>query len=328
MADGAFATLVSKDRDANAVGNPIFVQVSDGTESLLVNGDGSINVLLGANSGVDIGDVDVTSVVPGTGATELGKAVDDAGGATDTGVAILAIRDDALTTLTPVDGDYVRLRVNSTGALHVTGSFSAANVFVDDSAFTVATDSVSATGFLADETATDSVDEGDIGLGRMSLDRRQLTDATLQIGDTDVSATVPVPISATEAANSELNPIYVHEVDATSGEEVHDYDTASAVASDATSNHDYTVAGTTFLLRSVIVAGSGNIKFEVQSGPVAGLATVAVGFLNGRQGDTQQINFNPALEVPVTSTGTVRVIRTNRQGSATDVYSTIIGSDL
>lgn len=47
--------------------------------------------------------------------------IDDAGGATDTGTLALAIRDDSLTTLTPADGDYVGLRVGSTGALHVTG---------------------------------------------------------------------------------------------------------------------------------------------------------------------------------------------------------------
>lgn len=76
---------------------------------------------LAANSGVDIGDVDVLSLIPGTGATNLGKAIDTAAGATDTGIAALAIRDDSLTTLTPADGDYVPLRVSSTGALHVTG---------------------------------------------------------------------------------------------------------------------------------------------------------------------------------------------------------------
>lgn len=68
--------------------------------------------------------MDVTTcgtITPGTGATNLGKAVDTAAGATDTGVAPLVIRDDSLTTLTPVDGDYTNLRVNSTGALHVTG---------------------------------------------------------------------------------------------------------------------------------------------------------------------------------------------------------------
>ena len=74
---------------------------------------------LAANSGVDIGDVDVTSIIPGTGATNLGKAIDTATGATDTGVLALATRDDALTTLTPVDGDNVGLRVTATGALWV-----------------------------------------------------------------------------------------------------------------------------------------------------------------------------------------------------------------
>ncbi len=58
---------------------------------------------LAANSGVDIGDVDVLSTIPGTGATNLGKAIDSVGGATDTGVAALVIRDDPRTTLTPVD---------------------------------------------------------------------------------------------------------------------------------------------------------------------------------------------------------------------------------
>ena len=74
---------------------------------------------LAANSGVDIGDVDVLSVIPGTGATNLGKAADGASGATDTGVAPLAVRDDALAALTPIEGDYVPLRVDANGALWV-----------------------------------------------------------------------------------------------------------------------------------------------------------------------------------------------------------------
>lgn len=46
--------------------------------------------------------------------------VDDAAGATDFGTAALAVRDDALTTLTPADGDYVPLRTDSLGNLWVT----------------------------------------------------------------------------------------------------------------------------------------------------------------------------------------------------------------
>jgi hypothetical protein len=74
---------------------------------------------LAANTGVDIGDVDVTSVVPGSGATNLGKATDAAAGANDVGVAPLAVRDDALSALTPAEGDYVPLRTDSTGRVWV-----------------------------------------------------------------------------------------------------------------------------------------------------------------------------------------------------------------
>lgn len=137
-----------------------------------------------------------------------------------------------------------------------------------------------------------------------------------------------LPISKDNAANSELNPIFVHNVDTVvSGEEVHNYDT-STVAADSVDNHDYTVTGTTFFLKSIIIAGSGNIKFEIQTGALASLVTRAVGFLTGRAGDSKQIFFEPAIEVPVTGTGTVRIIRTNRENQTTDVYSTIIGNDV
>ena len=235
-----------------------------------------------------------------------------------------------------------------------------ASVHVDDSAFTIATDSVVASGFLADETTPDSVDEGDIGLARMTLDRKILTVITDGTTDgnrlsIDASGFVTsningtVTVTATQLDIDDLNAandnvaisdgtdtlavntdgsINVNIVNSTITGEIHDYNTASAVAADATSNHDYTVANTTFLLKSVIVSGSGNVKFEIQTGPLASLATVAVGFLTGRQGDTKQVFFDPAIEVPVTSTGTVRLIRTNRQGAATDLYSTIVGLDI
>lgn len=58
----------------------------------------------------------ISSITPGTGATNLGKAIDSVAGATDVGVAALCIRDDALSTLTPAEGDWVPCRTNSTGA--------------------------------------------------------------------------------------------------------------------------------------------------------------------------------------------------------------------
>ena len=48
-------------------------------------------------------------------------------------------------------------------------------VIVDDAAFTPATSSVMMAGFQADEASTDSVDEGDAGAARMTLDRKVIT---------------------------------------------------------------------------------------------------------------------------------------------------------
>lgn len=48
-------------------------------------------------------------------------------------------------------------------------------IVADDAAFTVATTKTSVAGFLADETSTDSVDEGDAGAARMTLDRKLIS---------------------------------------------------------------------------------------------------------------------------------------------------------
>lgn len=75
---------------------------------------------LAANSGVDIGDVDVTSVIPGTSATNLGKAEDAAHTSADTGVFILAVRNDSgATVFTNANGDYSPIGVTSNGALYL-----------------------------------------------------------------------------------------------------------------------------------------------------------------------------------------------------------------
>ena len=53
--------------------------------------------------------------------TVIGRATGSVAGL-DVGVANLAVRDDVLSTLTPADGAYTPLRVNSQGALHVASS--------------------------------------------------------------------------------------------------------------------------------------------------------------------------------------------------------------
>jgi len=64
------------------------------------------------------------------------------------------------------DGDAVAAWADRNGATVVAGRI------VDDAAFTPGTDRVHPIAFQADETATDSVDEGDAGCPRMTLDRK------------------------------------------------------------------------------------------------------------------------------------------------------------
>lgn len=74
---------------------------------------------LGANSGVDIGDTDVTSVIPGTAATNLGKAEDAAHASGDVGVMALAVRKDVAVATAAAADDYVPLQTDAEGRLWV-----------------------------------------------------------------------------------------------------------------------------------------------------------------------------------------------------------------
>ncbi len=141
--------------DASGVAVPI----TDNSGSITVDNAGTFAVQatlqsgtngigkLTANSGVDIGDVDVTSVVPGTGATNLGKAEDAAHSSGDVGVMALAVRKDTATQLAGTDGDYSPLITDANGALHVA----------------VASGSVTASGSIdvLGDTAHDAADSGD-----------------------------------------------------------------------------------------------------------------------------------------------------------------------
>ena len=68
---------------------------------------------LAANSGVDIGDVDVTSVTPGTAASSLGKAEDGGHTTGDVGVMALAVRTDSPANRSGTDGDYEPLQMSA-----------------------------------------------------------------------------------------------------------------------------------------------------------------------------------------------------------------------
>lgn len=87
---------------------------------------------LAANSGVDIGDVDVTTVgtiTPGTAASSLGKAEDAGHNSGDVGVMALGVRNDAGTALGTTTLDYIPITTDEVGATWVAtnGRVSTAN---------------------------------------------------------------------------------------------------------------------------------------------------------------------------------------------------------
>lgn len=75
-------------------------------------------------SGVQIttfGSSSLTSVIPGTGATNLGKAEDAAHTTGDTGVFILGVRNDNQTAFSGTDLDYTPIATDTYGSVKITG---------------------------------------------------------------------------------------------------------------------------------------------------------------------------------------------------------------
>lgn len=95
------------------------------------------------------------------------------------------------------DREYKKFIENLAGEVAVrvvnTDAAGADATVADDAAFGVATTPLTPAGYLADETATDSVNEGDTGAARITLDRRQITagnildDAAFGIGTDYIS---------------------------------------------------------------------------------------------------------------------------------------------
>ena len=194
VAEGDYAQLrVSSTGALHVIGSSGGGEVTNGG-TFVVQEDGAaltaLQTLAGAVSGtefqVDLVSAAVTnagtfatqcdSMIPGTGATALGKAADSAAGSTDTGVSILAVRTDTPATITPIAGDYAPLRLNANGSLWVrqeaaasTGSelnlFSAeAVVAADTASATIDITNVNHVTILVSGIATGATDGFDIWL--------------------------------------------------------------------------------------------------------------------------------------------------------------------
>lgn len=72
----------------------------------------------------------ISSIFPGTGATNLGKAEDAAHASGDVGIEMLAVRRDTAASSTATDGDYATVNTDSLG--HVWGREGFVDLFVDN----------------------------------------------------------------------------------------------------------------------------------------------------------------------------------------------------
>jgi hypothetical protein len=169
--------------------------------------------------------VQVSSQVPGTGATNLGKAEDAAHSSGDTGVFVLAVRSDTAAATGQTDGDYTALVTDSSGRLHVNvgntvtvGSHAVTNagtfavqvdgsaltalqliddiVYVDDADFTDDTSKFALTGGVY-QSAPQTVTDGDVAPflidvnGRMQVATHAVTQSgTWNIGTVTTVTTV------------------------------------------------------------------------------------------------------------------------------------------
>jgi len=141
-------------------------------------------------TGTDIGDVDILSIIPGVGATNLGKAVDAAAGGTDTGVASLAMRDDALGGITPIAGDYNTLLVDANGALWTHDNVLGVAVSGNELQVDIVGALPAGTNGIGKLTANSGVDIGDVDVASIATGANTIGKIYITDGTNDIEVAV------------------------------------------------------------------------------------------------------------------------------------------
>lgn len=319
------------------------VKVADATipsQQLKVNSDGSVNIT--DNSGsltVDANNLDIrdlafaTDKVDASGSTvaldaPTLAALESITVQNGSGASAVNIQDGG-NSIT-VDGT-VELGATSLAALEsitVQNGTGAAAVNIQDGGNSITVDGtveLGATSLAALESITvqngagaSAVNIQDGGnsltVDATDLDIRDLTHVTdsVKIGDgTDFLAI---------NSDGSLNVVVQEDV----GTEVVDFNTSAALAGAASSNHDRTFA-TASKLYQVFASASGKLKIEVQveTGSATGVFNTKVVAFNSTANPNIDINLSKYVAIPAGAR--VRVIRTNKDNQAQDVYSTIVG---
>ncbi len=138
------------------------VAISDGTDTLAINNDGSINITDNGGSITVDGTVAVTqSTSPWVVQAGAEKAEDSAHSTGAVGNFILGVRNDANAALTSADGDYSPLATDDAGRLKVVASFTTNTEYAEDSAFSSGSIGDYVLAVRQDTLATDTSADGD-----------------------------------------------------------------------------------------------------------------------------------------------------------------------
>lgn len=256
----------------------------------------------------DLGTIGITEnrevKVAVTSGGVAGIAEDSAAAGGEEGVMVLAVRRDAASSGVGADGDFAALSVTSDGSLRTAisntvtvashavtnaGTFATQvdgaaltalqvidnPVLVDDAAFTPGTSSVMMAGFQADETAADSVNEGDAGAARMSLDRKVYVIAHEETSTIYQNGTARTPVFlAIDAATSGDNTLLAAQG---AGNKIRVHQLFLVAAGTTTVRFESGAGGTALTGQMNLVANTG---FVLPYSPVGWFETAANTLLN------------------------------------------------
>lgn len=315
----------------------VAAKIVDGTipsQTLTVNADGSINVTDNGGSITVDGTVTADQGAPNTSANGWPVKITDG---TDDALVTAAGELNVLATAQPgVDIGDVTVN-NGAGAaavniqdggnsITVDGTVSASNfpATVDTNYGTVGANTIRTAAQIGNATGAADFNAGATGAQTLRTESNQGAPASLaNAWPTKITDGTDLMLVNTDGS------INVVVADNTPGTPINNYNTAAAIAGGASSNHDYTVTALkTFYFNQIEASASGKMKIEVQ------IETgVATGVFNTRWvqfNSTSETNMVIHIDNPIAVAAgvRVRVIRTNRDNQAQDVYSTISGYEL
>jgi hypothetical protein len=330
------AVKISRNLDDNALDNVLFANLSDGTDVLAINTDGSVNATVSATD-LDIRDLNSATDSVTVVATNLD--IRDLSSATDS-VTVLAtdldIRDlsHAQDSVKVGDGtDFVA--VNTDGSLNITDNGGSITVdgtvaATQSGTWNIATlTSITNDVNIADGGNSITVDDGG---GSLTVDGTVAVSGSVTVTATDLDIrdlshtqdSVKVGDGTDLLAVNNDGSINVVVTGGTAGTPVLVTSEAS-LASAASSNHDYTASGGAFKPSKVQVSSESIATFEILTGPTGTL--VSRGKIRTSVEHPSEVFIFPD-GFSIANTEVVRVVRTNDSNKTRTVNSSISGEQL